>query len=590
MNGDQLFLFTLLIVLFVLLVWGRLRYDLLAFGALIIAVLSGVVSEQDAFSGFGHPAVIIIALVLIVSRGMLNAGAIEIIASYVFSAARGLSAHIAVMSVVGGALSAVINNVAALALLMSLDIQEADRAKRSPSLSLMPLSFATILGGMITLIGTPPNIVIAQYREQVLGKSFSMFDFSPVGIVCAVAGIVFVVTVGWRVIPQRLQPAKGLGGEVGGTFLAEARIPDKSKTIGKKPPDLYGLADEHDITILGVVRRGKRLPGFARNEELRKGDFLVLEGDPKSIESFIGGADLDFSGAEKHGGLTGASLVLVEAVVPETSRMTGRSALDLQLLYRHGITLLGVSRSGRRFRERVRKLKIQAGDLLLLLGPENRLEEVIDWLGALPIARRSHAVIQRGKAAIAIGLFALAISSSVAGLAYLPVALAACVAAYALFGIVGAREIYEAVEWPVIVLLGSLIPIGAALESSGGTQLIARTIVDWTSGLAPWIVLTVLMVVTMTLSDFLNNVATALIAGPIGVDIAKALGVSPDPFLMAVAVASSCAFLTPIGHKNNTIIMGPGGYHFSDYWRMGLPLELIIVAVGAPSILYFWPL
>lgn len=590
MNGDQLVLFALFIGLFALLVWGRLRYDLVAFGALIVAVLSGVVSEHDAFVGFGHPAVIVIALVLIVSRGMLNAGAIEIIASRVFSAARGVSAHIAVMSVVGAALSAVINNVAALALLMSLDLQEADRAKRPPSISLMPLSFATILGGMITLIGTPPNIVIAEYRGQALGQSFSMFDFTPVGIVCAVAGIVFVVTVGWRVIPQRLQPAKALSSEAGGIFLAEARIRDKSRIIGKTPADLYALADENDITIVGVVRRGKRLPGFARNEKLRKADFLVLEGDPKSIEIFIGAADLDFSGAEKHGGLTGQTLVLVEAVVPETSRVAGRSALDLQLLYRHGITLLGVSRSGRRFRERVRKLKIQAGDLLLLLGPENRLGEVIDWLGALPIARRSHTVIQRGKAAVAITLFALAIFSSVAGLTNLPVALAACVAAYAVFGIIGPREVYDAVEWPVIVLLGSLIPLGAALESSGGTQLIAQTIVDRTSGLAPWVVLTVLMIVTMTLSDFLNNVATALIAAPIGVDIANALHVSPDPFLMAVAVASSCAFLTPIGHKNNTIIMGPGGYHFGDYWRMGLPLELLVVAVGVPAILYFWPL
>jgi di/tricarboxylate transporter len=590
MNGDQLFLFTLFGVLFILLVWGRLRYDLVAFGALIVAVMAGAVSQQDAFAGFGHPAVVIIALVLIVSRGMLNAGAIEIIASVVFSTARSLSAHIGVMSIVGAALSAVINNVAALALLMSLDLQEAERAKRSPSLSLMPLSFATILGGMITLIGTPPNIVIAQYREQALGQPFSMFDFSPVGLVCAIAGIIFVVTIGWRVIPQRLQPPKGAEASAGGIFLAEARLREKSKSVGKTPADLYELADENDIAIVGVVRRGKRLPGFARREELRKGDFLVLEGDPKSIEAFIGGADLDFSGAEKHGGLTGRSLVLVEAVVPESSRITARSALGLQLLYRHGVTLLGVSRSGRRFRERVRKLTIRAGDVLLLLGPENRLYEVIDWLGVLPIARRSHSVVQRGKAALAIGLFAAAIAVSVAGFAYLPVALAACVAAYAVFGIIGPREVYESVEWPVIVLLGSLIPLGSALEASGGTQLIAQTIVSQTAGFAPWVVLTVLMIVTMTLSDFLNNVATALIAAPIGVDIANALGVSPDPFLMAVAVAASCAFLTPIGHKNNTIIMGPGGYHFADYWRMGLPLEFLIVAVGVPSILFFWPL
>lgn len=590
MTTDQIFLFALFGSVFALLLSGRARYDLVAFGALIIAVIYGAVPGSDAFSGFGHPAVVIIALVLIVSRALLNAGAIEFIATYVFSVSRSLSSHIGVMSVVGAALSAVINNVAALALLMSLDMQEADRTKRSRSLTLMPLSFATILGGMITMIGTPPNIVVAQYRERALGEPYSMFDFTPVGLVSAIVGIAFVAFVGWRLIPARQQTSVTGGNGDAGAFLAEGRVRDGSKSIGKTPGDLYPIGDENDVAIVGVVRRGKRLPGFSRREELRKGDFLVLEGEPKSIEAFIGAADLDFSGAEKHGGLTGQSLALREAIVTEGSRINGRSAMDVQLLYRHGITLLGVSRSGRRFRERVRKLPTQAGDVLLLLGPENRLSEVVDWLGVLPIEEREHTVIQRRKAALAIGLFVAAIAASVAGLVYLPVALAACVAAYGIFNIVTPRQIYDSVEWPIIVLLGSLIPLGIALEDSGGTKLIAETIVAATDGLPAWVVLTVLMIVTMTLSDFLNNVATALIAAPIGVDVANSIGVSPDPFLMAVAVAASCAFLTPIGHKNNTIVMGPGGYHFGDYWRMGLPLEIIIVAVSVPAILFFWPL
>ncbi len=575
---------------FTLLISGRVRYDLVAFGALVIAVIAGVVPANDAFTGFGHPAVVIIALVLIVSRALLNAGAIEFIAARVFSTARSLPAHISVMSVVGAALSAVINNVAALALLMSLDMQEADRAKRSRSITLMPLSFATILGGMITLIGTPPNIVVAQYRQRALGEPYSMFDFTPVGLVCAGIGIAFVALAGWRLIPQRLQAASARGSADAAGFVAEGRVRDKSKSIGRTPGDLYELGDEHDVAFIGVVRRGKRLPGFSRREKLKKGDFLILEGNPKSIEAFIGGADLDYAGAEKHGGLTGKSLSLREAIVTESSRINGRSALDLQLLYRHGITLLGVSRSGHRFRERVRKLVAAPGDVLLLLGPENRLAEVIDWLGVLPIEERKHMVIQRSKSALAIGLFVAAILASVIGWVYLPIALAACVAGYAIFNIVSPREIYDSIEWPIIVLLGSLIPLGMALEDSGGTQLIAETIVSSTQGFPPWVVLTVLMIVTMTLSDFLNNVATALIAAPIGLNIANSIGVSPDPFLMAVAVAASCAFLTPIGHKNNTIIMGPGGYHFGDYWRIGLPLEILIVTVSVPAILFFWPL
>lgn len=590
MTYEQIFLFTLLGFVFAFLVWGRVRYDLVAFAALIIAVVGGVVTPEHAFEGFGHEAVIIIALVLIVSRAMMNAGAVEMIARLVISPDRPLSTHIGIMSVVGAALSAVINNVAALVMLMSLDIEAAEKAKRSISRSLMPLSFATILGGMITLIGTPPNIVVAQFRARSLGEPFSMFDFTPVGLVCAVVGIVFVTTIGWRLIPQTDKPAVAGDDSASGLFVAEAGIRDESKNIGKTPGDLFSLAEEHDIVVLGLVRNGKRLPGFATSEIIRASDLLVLEGDPKSIEAFIGAADLDAPGSDNHSGLRDKSLTLVEAIVPDNARMVGRTAMDLRLLYRRGVALLGVSRQGQRFRDRVRKLPIKAGDLVLLMGPESQVADAAEWLGVLPLAEKSHAVIQRGKAIFAIAVFALAVAASVIGLFPLVIALAAVVIVYALFNIVGAREIYESVEWPIIVLLGSLIPLGLALESTGGTKLIAEGILSLTGALPVWAILTLLMLVTMTLSDFLNNVATALIAAPVGLSIAQSLDVSPDPFLMGVAVAASCAFLTPIGHKNNTIIMGPGGYRFGDYWRMGLPLEMIIIAVAVPSILFFWPL
>ncbi len=589
MTGEQMFLFGLLSLMFAMLVWGRVRYDMVGFGALIIAVIGGAVDPHDAFKGFGHEAVIIIALVLVASRALINSGAVELLAGFVVSAERTLPTHISIMAVAGAALSAVINNVAALVILMTLDMEAAQKAKRAISLSLMPLSFATILGGMITMIGTPPNIVVAQYRTGVAGEPFAMFDFAPVGLVCAAVGILFVAVIGWRFIPQHGTVTVGAS-EDDPRFLAEAKVPDKSASIGKTPRDLYDLAEEHDILIAGLVRRGKRLRGFAANEEIRKGDFLVLEGHAKAIEAFAGGAKLQFAGAEKHGGMTGKSLRLVEVVVTESSRINGRTALDIRLLYRRGVTLLGISREGRRISDRVRKTTVKTGDVLLLMGTETRVTDTIEWLSVLPIADRLHPVIQRSKAMIAIGLFALAIGVSVIGLVDLPIALAATVGGYALLNIVGPKEVYESVEWPVIVLLASLIPLGAALEESGGTKLIADAIVSFSGDLPAWAILTMVIIVTMTLSDFLNNVATALIAAPVAVDVAGALNVSSDPFLMGVAVAASCAFLTPIGHKNNTIIMGPGNYQFGDYWRMGLPLEIIIVTVSVPSILYFWPL
>ena len=592
MTADQIFLFVLLLVVFALLIWGRLRYDVVAFSALIVAYVGGVIPKQGVFAGFGHPATVIIALVLIVSHGLYRSGAIEVLARQLVDASRGLALHIAGMSAIAAALSALMNNVAALALLMPVDMQAAGKAKRSPALTLMPLSFASILGGMVTLIGTPPNVVIATFREEALGAPYKMFDFAPVGLVVAAVGVVYVALIGWRLIPVARRghdSARELREELR-EYIAEGRVREGSKAVDLRLRELQNLADDDDVNLLGLVRGGKRVAGSARDEVIRKGDYVVMEGGAQDIEAFLGTAGLEYAGSEKHGGVAGDTLELVEVVVPQGSRIDGRSALGVRLLYRHGVTLLGVSRQGRRFRDRVRKLEIRAGDILLLLGDAQRLPDVVDWLGCLPLAERGISVIQRQKALAAVLTFAAAIVAASFGVLYLPVALAAVVVVYVLLRIVRLDRLYRSVEWPVIVLLGCLIPIGTALDASGGTRLIAETIVGASSGLPAVAILAILMAITMTLSDVLNNVATALIAAPIGVDIATQLGVAPDPFLMGVAVASSCAFLTPIGHKNNTIIMGPGGYRFGDYWRMGLPLELLVLLVGLPMILVVWPL
>ena len=591
MTSEQVILFSLVILIFALLIWGRFRYDLVAFGALVAAFLAGVVPKEDVFTGFGHPAVVIIALVLIVSRGLSRSGAIELLAHKVLDASRGVQAHVGIMAGISAALSSIMNNVAALALLMPLDMQAARRAKRSPAVTLMPLSFASILGGMVTLIGTPPNIVIATFREDALGEPYRMFDFAPVGAVVAVTGVIFVMLIGWRLIPVergKHDTAKEL--EDLKDYIAEAKVTESSKAVGKPLKALDELTEEYDVNVLGLVRRGKRLPGSARNEEVRKGDVLVMEGGPEAIDQFIGAAKLGFAGSEKHGGIISEAVELMEVVVPEGARIAGRSALDLRLLYRQGVTLLGISRRGHRIRERVRKARIHPGDILLLLGPADHLPDVVEWLGCIPIAERGLEATQRGKAWAAVGVFAAAIAAASLGWIYLPLALAAVVVVYVLLNIVPLNQIYESVEWSVIVLLGSMIPISVALEATGGAALIADIMVSWTEGLPAVTVLTILMIVTMTLSDVLNNVATALIAAPIGIGIAERLDANPDSFLMAVAVAASCAFLTPIGHKNNTIIMGPGGYKFGDYWRMGLPLESLVVLVSVPMILIVWPL
>jgi di/tricarboxylate transporter len=558
---DQIVLFTLLFFVFVFLIWGRWRYDLVAFVALLAALLAGIVPSDQAFSGFGHPAVVIIALVLVVSRGLSNSGAIELLARLVVSGTRKLGAHIAIMASVGAVLSAVMNNVAALAMLMPVDMQAAKKAGRSPSLSLMPLSFASILGGMITLIGTPPNIVIAEFRNDALGAPYRMFDFAPVGLICASIGVVYVALIGWRLLPSARQDTDS-GKELFdlADYIAELQVISGSSVIGSQVRDLDEKAAKSNVDIIGLIRQGRRMPGLARAVEIKAGDTLVVEGDPESIEDAVGGLGLEYVRSGKDA-LNEDDLILSEVVVPEGSPLAGRSAMSYRLLYRYSVALVGISRNGKRFREQVRKVDIREGDVLLLLGGEDRLSDVIGRLGLLPLADRGQKVIQRDKAWWAVGIFAAAIIAASIGIVYLPIALGCVAALYVFLNIVPVRSVYDSIEF-----------------------------VDISAGYSPIVVLTLLIVVTMTLSDVMNNTATAVIAAPIALEIAAILDVNPDPFLMGVAVAASCAFLTPIGHKNNTLIMGPGGYRFGDYWRMGLPLEIIIIAVSVPSIAYFWPM
>jgi len=595
MTSDQGILAVLLVAVLALLLWGRWRYDLVAFSALIAAVIVGVVPAGSAFEGFGHPAVVVVALVLVVSRGLSNAGVVELLTRFLVDKARSLSTHVALMSGVAAALSAFMNNVAALALLMPLDLKAAAVARRSPAQSLMPLSFASILGGMITLIGTPPNIVVAEYRAEALGAPYRMFDFTPVGLAVTVVGVAYVALVGWRLIPlgrtEHDTPKELL--ELEG-YVAEVEVAKGSAAVGRRVRDLDGTAAEHDAEIVGLFHRGERMPGRARAVEIRAGDALVLRGTPEGIEGLAGALGLRLAGAaagsSRSERLADGDAALLEVVVPQGARVEGRSAKSLRLSSRYDVALLGVSRRGRRFVERVRELTIEAGDILLLLGDAEKLEDVAGRLGCLPLAPRGLQVVQRGKLGLALAAFAAAVALAALGLLALPIALGVVVGVLVGTGIVPLRQVYDSVEWSVLVLLGSMIPLGLAMESTGLAERIAAGLIAAAGGLSPVAVLIALMAVTMTLSDAMNNVATAVIAAPIALGAATTLGVNPDTFLMGVAVAASCAFLTPIGHKNNTLILGPGGYRFGDYWRMGLPLEILVLLVGVPVLLWAWPL
>jgi len=598
---DQIFLISLLGLLVVFFVWERWRYDLVALAGLLITTLFGLIPPDEAFLGFGHPAVVTVAAVLIISRGLSNAGAVGIFTRYIKRATSSPTLHVVSLSTVGGLFSTVMNNVGALALLMPVAIQSSLEAKRSPAIVLMPLAFGTILGGMATLIGTPPNIIIANYRAEITGQPFGMFDFSPVGGVVAIVGIFFVAVVGWRLIPlaRRTKNAPQDLFHIQ-EYLTEVSVPENSKAIGKSLSELESATEDSDALIISLIRGERSIRGAAWREKIQVGDVLVLEAGHQGINKFVSTLGLELSGTqskeevgegEPQKSTKTPDEILLEAVVPpDRSWLVGRLAGTLKLRSRFGVSLLGVSRQGTPYRGRLKEFRFKAGDVLLLRGDKEQVLDVIGSLGCLPLAERGIQLGKSGQAWLTVGLFGLALGSALTGLVALPIALMGGALAMVILAVVPPREVYHAIDWPVLVLLGSMIPIGQALEQSGATTVLAQYLVSVMSGYSPVILLGAIMILTMLLTDVMNNAATAVVMAPFSVAVAQNLGVHADPFLMAVAIGASCAFLTPIGHQNNLLVMGPGGYRFGDYWRMGLPLDIVIVAVSLPLLVFVWPL
>ncbi|MGF1606977.1 MAG: SLC13 family permease [Rhodothalassiaceae bacterium] len=576
-----------------LFIWGRLRYDMVAFSALMACVLLGLVPADAAFDGFAHPAVVTVAAVLVISRGLQTSGAIDRIAEHVVPAKAGAQRQIGQMAGFAAGLSAFMNNVGALALLMPAAIDGAQKAGRSPSLLLMPLSFASILGGLITLIGTPPNIVISGFRADALGEPFRMFDFAPVGLAVLALGLPYLAFVGWRLLPAERR-GRSAPDELFNIdeYVCELTVPDGNDWIGETLADLSSVAEKADARVAGIIRGRNKILLVQRRNRLRAGDILLLEADPGSLDRFAHASGFQISGEEKAGRslLSSEATTLVEAVIAPDSRLVGRRVGSTRLRARYGLNLLGLSRQGQAIRKRLSSETFQTGDILLMQADPDAVYDTLQRLNMLPLAGRNIQFGRRDQAWLAVGLFGLAVALAAFGLLDLTLAMALAAFAMVAGQIVPVREVYDAIEWPVLVLIGAMIPVGQALETTGGTTLIADTLLDLSAGVPGWMILGLVLLVTMTLSDIMNNVATAVVMAPVSLAMAEGLNANPDAFLMAVALGASCAFLTPIGHKNNALVMGPGGYRFGDYWRVGLPLEAAILVVGLPAILVFWGL
>ncbi|QJQ94883.1 MULTISPECIES: SLC13 family permease [Halomonadaceae] len=585
-------------------VWGRFRYDLVALTALLVSVMLGLVDADAAFMGFAHPAVITVAAVLVLSKGFERSGLVDLIARQALKVGGRLTLQLAVLTGTVVMLSAVMNNVGALALMLPVAIRMAREHDTPPSLLLMPLAFGSLLGGLLTLIGTPPNIIISSYRGSHGEESFGMFAFFPVGIVVALAGLVFILLLGWRLTPRREGQASAEELFDTSSYLSELEVSQEAKAVGWTLRELHEACGE-TIPVLAVVRDDQRKPGHLFGGSLREGDILLVEAGPEELKLLedkaglsLGSHDADPEQAPARKDRKGRvfdpgdreELQLVEAVVRNDSMMINRTVVQLRLLNQRGLHLVAVARDGERLKQRLREVKFRPGDVLLLQGDESGLAESLALLGCLPLANRNLSLGQPRMLVISVAIFALAIAMTLFDVLPAAVALSTAAVATLLVGVLPLRDGYQAVDGPVIVLLGAMIPVGQALESSGGAALVAQGLLTLGDQWPPVATLIGLFLISMLLSNVINNAAAALLMAPIAASLAVGFELSMDPFLMVVAVSASCAFLTPIGHQSNTLVLGPGGYRFHDYWKLGLPLSLVVLVISIPMIMLVWPL
>lgn len=595
MSVQQLIVFGVLAATLAMFIWNRWRYDLVALFALLVLAVAGLVPPSEVFSGFGHPAVVTVAAVLVLSRGLIDAGVVDSIARRLARVGDRPAVQAGVLTAVVTLCSGFMNNVGALALVMPVAIMLARRSGTPPSVLLMPIAFGSLLGGMLTMIGTPPNIIIASYREQTGPAPFGMFDFLPAGGGVALAGVIFIAIVGWRLTPKRKRATPPEELFKVSDYLADVRVREDSKFIGRTLHDLVvDVKEDAEVIVLSLFRGEKREDSPSMYEILRERDILLVEADSDSLKVLLDVAGLELVestyavGEEDKPGSD--RLNLVEVVVTQESPLVGRTATTSDLRKRYGVNVLAVARQGGQLRERVGRIRFAVGDILLVQGDTDSLAAVMTELECLPLAERGLRLGKRRRVLLATGIFALALC--LAGLEVLPAATAMVCGAVLMIlaGILSPTAAYRSVDLSIIVLLAAMIPVGEALETSGGARLIADGLSEVARSASPAVMLAAVMIATTLLSNVVNNAAAAILAAPIAVDLARGMEYSADPFLMAVAIGASSAFLTPIGHQSNTLVMVPGGYRFGDYWRMGLPVTIVVVATAVPLILWLWPL
>ncbi|MDB4243700.1 SLC13 family permease [Gammaproteobacteria bacterium] len=586
--SDQAILATTLVILMGLLIWGKWRYDAVTLICLAALVLLGIVPANDAFTGFGHPAVVTVALVLLISRGLQEAGMVSLAGNLISRYTLSENQYLIVIMVIAAFLSSFMNNIGAMALLLPVTLSVCQKMDWNPSKFLMPLAFASILGGMNTVIGTPPNIIIAQYRQEYTGAAFNFFDYSFVGLAVSVVGILFIALIGYRFVTVRENDEDTTRLIDLKNYLFEVKVRDDSNAIGMRLSEIKKISGP-ETEVLGVVNETGGVSRVSMAKKIQPGQVLVIKTSPDDIASIQ--ERLGFEIAENLNTIQESDLAEIEVMVTAGSRLIGRKHEFLKRLASEDLALLGLWRQGAKFRTRLAKEAFKVGDVLLLgvrTIDDEGVKERIKHLGLMPLMERDLQTIpSRSRLLKSLIFFAAAIALTAFNVMNIVVAFLLCVIAFISIKVLNGN-LYRNIEWPVVVMLAAMIPVGQALETSGISLNIANFISITTHGMdLPWLILMIL-VITMFVSDIVNNAATAVIMAPIAANLALQVGQPVEPFLMAVAVGASCAFLSPIGHQCNTLVMAPGNYKFGDYWRLGLPLECVIVAISIPMILFVW--
>jgi len=589
LNTPQLLSVAVIVVMMAAFIWGRFRYDLVAALSLLLAVAVGVVPAEKAFSGFSDDIVIIVGSALLVSAGVARSGIMAAAIQRYVPVLTSVRLQMLLLVSVVAVLSAFVKNIGALAIMMPIAFQFARRSGASPSVFLMPMAFASLLGGLMTQIGTSPNIVVSRLRAEITGTSFSMFDFTPVGLALTVVGVTFLMFFYWLVPVRQRQDVSVHQALDIRNYVTEARVTAESAAAGKTLGDLLKIAGGEAI-ITSVMREGAvRITPFP-DATLRAGDRLIIEGDPEALDRVVGQGDLSITGnrrVTREGKPT--EVVAIEAVVGEASSLAGWSASGLLLFHRFNVNILAVSRKGVRLDQSPGDIEIRMGDVLLLQGDQQNMPEFLREFGLLPLAERTLPLGSTRRGIVALAILATAMGVTAVGL--LPVAFAFFSAAVAmvLFKVVPLREVYANVDGPILVMLATLIPVSDSLRVTGATDVMASHLATIGAGMPAFAALGLILVVSMSVTPFLNNAATVLVMAPIAAGFAASLGYRPEAFLMAVAIGAGCDFLTPIGHQCNTLVMGPGGYRFSDYPRLGLPLSILVVIAAVPLLMIVWP-